>query len=139
MLKDIVRSAGRRAGVDIFRASTEPFRWSHTVHDYHPVVPSSRWAPGSPPHGQLRSVLARESAAYEAFLDALEGQADLLHSVPHESCVADPVRLLLPPRSTGGGALSSPRSREAGWAAPACPQVLCYAMRCDAMRCDAIL
>ncbi|MCJ2115429.1 hypothetical protein MKK65_02260 [Methylobacterium sp. J-001] len=72
MLKDIVRSAGRRAGVDIFRASTEPFRWSHTVHDYHPVVPSSRWTPGSAPHGHLRSVLARETAAYGSFLDALE-------------------------------------------------------------------
>jgi len=85
MLKDIVRSAGRRAGVDIFRASTEPFRWSHTVHDYHPVVPSSRWTPGSAPHGHLRSVLARETAAYGSFLDALESQVDLLHSVPHES------------------------------------------------------
>ena len=86
MLKDIVRSAGRRAGVDIFRASTEPFRWSHTVHDYHPVVPSSRWTPGSAPHGHLRSVLARETAAYGSFLDALESQVDLLQNfIP---CVA---------------------------------------------------
>ena len=81
MLKDIVRSAGRRAGLDIFRASTEPFRWSHTVHDYHPVVPSSRWTPGRAPHGQLRSVLARESVAYDAFLTALEAQADLLDAL----------------------------------------------------------
>ncbi|MGU3329369.1 class I SAM-dependent methyltransferase [Methylobacterium mesophilicum] len=91
MLKQAVRSAGRRAGVDIFKASTEPFRWSHTVHDYHPVAPSSRWEPGSAPHGHLRSVLARETAAYDAFLDALEQHADLLHTVPHEANVADPV------------------------------------------------
>jgi hypothetical protein len=90
MLKDIARSAGRRAGLDIFRASGEPFRWSHTVHDYYPVVPSARWTPGSAPHGQLRAVLAREHESYATFLDALEAHADLLHSVPHEASTLDP-------------------------------------------------
>ena len=92
MLKDLVRSAGRRAGVDIFRASTEPFRWSHTVHDYHPVVPTSRWKPGRAPHDNLRAVLAREFDAYGQFLTALEAQVDLLHSVPHEADGVDPTR-----------------------------------------------
>lgn len=92
MLKDIVRSAGRRAGVDIFRASAEPFRWSHTVHDYYPVVPAARWQPGSPPHGRLRAVLAREAAAYGRFLDALEDHASLLHGVPRAADPGDPVR-----------------------------------------------
>ncbi|MDP4023178.1 class I SAM-dependent methyltransferase [Methylobacterium sp. NEAU 140] len=89
MLKDLVQSAGRRAGVDIFRASSEPFRWSHTVHDYYPVVPSARWQPGTLPHGRLSAVLAREHAAYERFLDLLDAHADLLHAVPHEAGVAD--------------------------------------------------
>lgn len=91
MLKHIVRSAGRRAGIDIFRASREPFRWSHTVHDYYPVVPTARWQPGSLPHGRLRAALARESAAYDRFLDALEASAGLLHAVPHEASVAEPI------------------------------------------------
>lgn len=90
MLKDFVRSAGRRAGIDIFRASTEPFRWSHTVHDYYPVVPTARWSPGSLPHGRLSAVLAQETAAYTGFLDVLEAHADLLHGVPHEVSDADP-------------------------------------------------
>lgn len=87
MLKDVVRSAGRRAGVDIFRASREVFRWSHTVHDYYPVVPSARWSPGRAPHGQLKAVLARSHAAYDSFLTELEARADLLHSVPHDAPV----------------------------------------------------
>ena len=88
MLKDVVRTAGRRAGVDIFRASGEAFRWSHTVHDYYPVVPSARWKPGQAPHGRLKAVLGQNHAAYEAFLTALEAQADLLHSVPHDAHAA---------------------------------------------------
>ncbi|GJE09656.1 MULTISPECIES: class I SAM-dependent methyltransferase [Methylobacterium] len=90
MLKDMVRSAGRRAGVDIFRASTEPFRWSHTVHDYYPIVPTARWSPGTLPHGRLSAVLAQQTAAYESFLDVLEAQADLLHAVPHAASADDP-------------------------------------------------
>lgn len=91
MLRNFVRSAGRRAGVDIFRASTEPFRWSHTVHDYYPIVPAARWSPGSAPHGQLSAILARETEAYERFLTVLEAHAELLHSVPHEADIAKPV------------------------------------------------
>lgn len=91
MLRDVVRSAGRRAGVDIFRATGEPFRWSHTVHDYYPVVPAARWKPGGAPYSQLRSVLAREDEAYARFLTALEAHGDLLHSVPHEVGPGDPV------------------------------------------------
>ena len=89
MLKDIVRSAGRRAGVDIFRASTEPFRWSHTVHDYYPVVPTARWNAGSLPHQRLSAVLAEQTANYERFLDVLEAEAALLHAIPHEANPGD--------------------------------------------------
>ncbi|WP_375463128.1 class I SAM-dependent methyltransferase [uncultured Methylobacterium sp.] len=87
MLKNLVRSAGRRAGIDIFRASTDPFRWSHTVHDYYPVAPHPRWETQSLPHRRLRAALDTGRASYETFLSALEGHASLLHGVPH---AADP-------------------------------------------------
>lgn len=90
MLKDLVRSAGRRAGIDIFRASTDPFRWSHTVHDYYPVVPKPRWDPDGLPHRHLRAVLDTERSAYETFVSALEDNAALIHGVAHAPDIADP-------------------------------------------------
>lgn len=90
MLKDLVRSAGRRAGIDIFRASTDPFRWSHTVHDYYPVVPHPRWGARSLPHRRLRAVLDRARPAYEGFLATLEDHAALIHGIAHAPDPGDP-------------------------------------------------
>ena len=90
MLKDLVRSAGRRAGIDIFRASTDPFRWSHTVHDYYPVAPQPRWEPHTLPHKRLRAMLDAERPAYEAFISALEDNAALIHGVAHAPDSGDP-------------------------------------------------
>jgi hypothetical protein len=92
MLKNLVRSAGRRAGIDIFRASAEPFRWSHTVHDYHPIAPVARWKPGTLPHERLSAVLAEQTSTYERVLDILEAHAGLLHAVPYEGSATEPFR-----------------------------------------------
>lgn len=90
MLKDLVRSAGRRAGIDIFRASTDPFRWSHTVHDYYPVAPHPRWEAQSVPHRRLRAVLDRARPDCDTFVTALEDHAALIHGIAHAPDPADP-------------------------------------------------
>jgi len=81
VLKNVIRQAARLAGIDVFRASREPFRWSHTVEDYYPIVPKPRWQQDKMPHSQLKLILDRDRCVYESFIDDLERYADLLHGI----------------------------------------------------------
>jgi len=42
----LIKRVGRYAGLDIFRANSEDFRWSPTVEEYYPVAPAVRWHKG---------------------------------------------------------------------------------------------
>jgi hypothetical protein len=56
MLKKVIRQTCRLAGFEVVRARREPFRWSHTVEDYYPIVPKPRWDEGGTPHTQLKRI-----------------------------------------------------------------------------------
>lgn len=68
----------------IHAAAKREYCWSHTVHDYYPITPKARWHAGTLPYQRLTKVIETHREAYEAFLDALEGNKTLLHRVGHE-------------------------------------------------------
>lgn len=89
VLKKLIQQASHRAGIDVFRARSEPFCWSHTVEDYYPVTPKPRWREGQSPYTQLWRILDRHRSAYEAFLDTLDDNSALLHSIGHDGTAGD--------------------------------------------------
>lgn len=58
--------------------------WSHTVEDYYPITPRSRWTPQTLPSKLLYKVIDANRSHYERFLDTLQGNRQLLHSIPHQ-------------------------------------------------------
>lgn len=81
MLKKVIRRTARLSGFDVFPASHEQFRWSHTVQDYYPIVPKERWQTGGMPNSRLKLILDRNRDVYESFIDALDSHSDLLHGI----------------------------------------------------------
>jgi hypothetical protein len=65
VLKTLIKRAVRFAGLEMFRADSDDFRWSHTVEDYYPVAPKPRWHSGKTPHSQLYRIIDRNRTEYQ--------------------------------------------------------------------------
>lgn len=85
----IIKRVGDYAGLDIFRANSEDFRWSHTVDEYYPVAPAVRWHKGKTPHTQICRQLERNRTEYQTFLHILESNASLIHGISVEPTSGD--------------------------------------------------
>jgi hypothetical protein len=87
-----VRSSFRLAGLDVFRAAKEEFRWSHTADDFYPVTPMPRWGENSAIYRGLIKCLEPNRSEYGLFVSDLERSASLLHSVPFHADGGDALK-----------------------------------------------
>ncbi len=82
-LNRTLKRAARYAGLEIVRARSDAFRWSHTVEDYYPITPKPRWQRGKAPYTQLYRILDRNREEYQVFLDELQNNAGLIQGIPY--------------------------------------------------------
>jgi hypothetical protein len=85
----LINWVGRYAGLDIFRANSDDFRWSYTIEEYYPVAPAVRWRKGTTPHTQICRQLERNRIEYQTFLNILQDNASLIRGIAVEPTNGD--------------------------------------------------
>lgn len=92
VLRRLLKKATRYAGYEVFRTSSDEFRWSHTVEDYYPITPKARWHEGELPYSHLYKAIDRNRADYLEFIHRLCSNTELIHGIGHHEVASDPDR-----------------------------------------------